>query len=950
MKKTIIPFFFLLFLALAVNVSGYEISYVIQDDGTSNHYTQLPSVYWKNSCDVNITLYVTASNPSLYTLTNRWYSPNSIQKLYGIFTSISPITCRNLGKATSSENLNDYYEASTSTTTTANITNTWANVTYTCNTDENDLFIYNNTMETDSFGNFPYAYYKRLWTCCQTGVCSTPSSDSQLAQMINYLEDGYYERCSSTDLAVDTQESFGCDSNRYMGLSHWIAVPFNSMESGTVNISVEDINHYATGTNTMIQSRLYYIYLWDSYTNETTFLNSGVGYSTTQNLIENRDYWLLIGKLSYGWSGNGGSFTYNNTDYNITISAYEPDWLCGDWSECLEGTRQRICTDQNGIIPDKIETEDCYRATSTFLGFEDYYEADVYLCNYGDVNPTCSPPNGVLNTITAKYPEGWTVIGYFDSTGTNRANNIEVSQDFNRNSLKMWYIPPKPVEPVADSPTTCGNATTGRFPEITSPFNETLFVETNVTFASPYPEITYLTRKCNEPVLQYDYTSGWLFNCGKRCYASNCSEEPEGRYGIAISDYSSYIVDIDTEFNITDKAGVDYTDQIKNYSSEQMQNHNKLVYYANITIKDGYFINGTKINIYYRSPYSATKTINVTNNDLTQSYATFSNAGLGSQWSNITLSNIQGQQKSIILTNVTTPYFTFYYKYIGILIPTNFTTASTLATYFDDAPDYWKNKTIDLSGLGLTVGHNYTVSVAVNPQNQLYPYSHCVYFSDFRVNFRETEPPECISRCDGFTYIEAQLQDSTCILTYRENSPECIRDRESRSIIEDIIQGKGGGDITDNSTCIDTDNDGIKESLFIWYPESQDWDIIANSEVCNQTETIILSLYEPPYFVQQVLNEFGVTKADFGYVWFFFSVFMLINYVAVGIASGVSIYIRPGEGKESFGFVPFLAIVLIIIVSALFSGFYPLEIGIPVIVGVGLMLWKQMEGIIGSKR
>lgn len=942
----------LVLLALSASASAYNITYVSRDYvETPNCNVTAPSVYWPFKCQTNIRLYASATNTGSYVLTSSYYSPDYSLMATATKYRDNPITCQiqNAEELTSSISNNDFYEATTKTEYTSSVIDTWLNVTYVCEPDSSDYFIYSNTEGVDSYGNHPYGYGKKFTTC----FAQSPSQCSNLLQsdlnnIIQYLKDGYYEQCGS-DIRIDAEgESYSGNSlgiSSDLSMNYWTMIPFNSMGSGIVNISIWQTAFYFSGSGNCGASfgTNHRYYLWDTVTNTTEDLGTTFPLNIYKNLIPYRDYWLFIGSRYYCDSYNFGSLqiNHNYTNYNVSIFAYDPEWLCSDWSSCVEGFESRTCYDANGRVPDKVEEKACFvkPAVDIELGFEDFYYQDIYICQKDYWLVTCTQR---LETIQAKYPKNWTVIGT-DISGANLENFLTISQDWaskGSSSIKMWYYPPKNEEPVAPTP-VCGNATTGRFAQITTDYNESLFISRNVSFASPYIQLRYDVKKCALPVVQYDY--GTWFACGKKCYSNNCTQEPLGRYGIRITDYSSYISNVDSLFNFSNQAGTDYTAQIKNTSSETQILHNNLNYYGNMTLEGKYFTNGTIINIYYRSPYSASYNVSLKSNDLGETYASFKNTGSTSQWANVTLGNVQGDVSTIILTNGTTgavQSFAFYYKYIEILIPTNYTYTKVIFDYFDNAKLDKQNKILDFSALGLKTNHNYTLAIAVNPENVFDPNAHCIYLDDFSITFTDVELPSCESYCDGLTYYSSYfVQDGVCAFSIIPVSSNCITDNNLQDAIEN------------------NDNFEYEDQYYVWNNETGEWEIVEVPALSPQ-EAQQLSLYSPPIFVQEILIGYGITESAFGYVWFFFSLFMLINYVALGIGIGVTVFLIPltstnnpqVSGGTDKTFVPFMIVVIMIIVGATFSGWYPLEIGIPIIVAIGLMLWKTMENVIGGGR
>ena len=542
------PLLLLVFLVLVspISVSAYDINFIMQDDGSINHIVIAPSVFWDRNCNVSITLFANASHAGSYTLNNKWFSPNAIQILFGNPTYSSNIVCLNQGTGTTTTSLSDFYESGTTTQTSATTTYTWVNVTYGCEFDNNMLFIYDKTNTTDGFGNFPFAYGKMFDTWC--GI--TPTSSTWVVNdTINYLKDGYYTGCGA-DLDVDvagasTTCSGGGVAYDY-GMIYVTMTPFNSMSSGMVNLSINRQEIITTGGGSCTGGTLAsVVYIWDTVTDSTTILSATIPYSANLNLIPNRDYWLFIKGQRHDQRAFGDSctVTYHYTDYNMTIFAYEPDWLCNDWSECFQGSQYRTCIDVNGISPSRVETRTCflYPDFTNLRGFEEWYVNNTYTCQR---DWTCSI---YLASFDIKYPVNWTVSNSIDPvTDISRDFFMEISSDTSTEgtkSLKMWFVPMKEFEPIMDNippadsgNTSCGNLTTGKFPEVNTPYNDTLFVATDISFPSPFMDIRFDVKKCENVVQQYGAGHGFCYLLyDPECYG-NCNETPQGKYGARLTD------------------------------------------------------------------------------------------------------------------------------------------------------------------------------------------------------------------------------------------------------------------------------------------------------------------------------------------------------------------------------------------------------------------------------
>jgi hypothetical protein len=646
----LVLFFAISFIITISNSEAYTMDYAMVDDGTLNHYAYLPSFYWGGQCSLNFSLYATATHSMTYNLFNTWYSPDAVQLLYGNPEYSSNITCMKQGDTNSDTSLNDFYEAKTRTTTSATTTKTWVKGTYTCQPRADNWIIMNDTLKTDSFGNYPYAYGYRV-----TYSCSSPFVNNLINEhhfLIDKIAKGFSTNCGTTFNKTNCE--IGLCSERYgnsiscvafsfiASMDYWTLFPFNSGEAGLVNISILDAYFIkSTGTSGCSGSTDYHqIFIYDTATNSTINKGTALPYAESLTLNANRLYWLFIGTQSRMTKTDIStcSITYNSTIYNVSVYAYEPDWSCTDWSVCEQNIQFRTCTDLNGIIGDKAEYRDCgipLPVFSALLGFEQYNEQTVYICGktFWGV-PICADN---LQTQSNKFPKNWTISGSKETdSGIYRQNYITMTPDAGAKegslSLKMWYYPPKIEDPVipaggGENDTVCGNQTQGQFPYVSTGYNKTLFIYSNISFPSQYMDLRWYVRKCSTPVRQYVYgVRGLPYDCYYKYYntENNYSLEPEGRYGLRLTDANT----------------------------------------------------GAKIVDYYE-----------------------------------------------VLTT-----------------------------------SEWQERVLDLSSKGIIVNHNYTISLAVNPENELDSSHHCLYFDNFRATQR-LAPFECASRCDGFDYLQVVTTD-----------------------------------------------------------------------------------------------------------------------------------------------------------------------------------------------
>ncbi len=959
LRKTIFLSLFLAFVTIIYSVEAYNITYTMQNFITApNANATAPSVFWDQSCTTKMLLYTTAGAGGTYTLTHSYYSPDLSLLTINQKTRDTNITCQlqNAETQDTITSLNDFYEATTKTEYTADTIDTWLNLTYECSPDSNDLFIYNNTKETDSYGNHPFGYGDSFSTCfAQSPSQCTNTLTGDLGSVIAYLENGYFTLCGS-DLRQDaegesrTTPSCGGISSD-IDMNYYIMVPFNSMSSGSVNISVfERIGYIANsglGGGTLQYQNQYY--LWDTVTNTTQNLGTSFPFSQSFNLIPDREYFLFIGTRYFIDDQNCGSgvtwgVVHNFTSYDITIDACQTNFICGEWSECQQGLQTRTCIDNSDCnAPNRVEERSCFDLP-TFdltLGFEDTIITNngVYICTKQFF--TCFD---VLSTINAEYPVNWTVFPDFDGSGVARNNFVKMSSDtasVGSRSLKMWYIPPKINEPVpSGSSTVCGNATTGSFPEVTHPYNESLFISQNVTFTNPFPQIRYDVRKCNEPVLQYDYTGDLLgFNCGKLCYASTCNITPKGRYGVRVSRLAGNTISVFPTFSMFNE-----TDNVTSLVTD-----GNISTYAESTFEPGFIVNssinifqnGTRINFLFNLSDSVTKNLCVyeigTANQI--GFVPINQANQIITF-NITLENITSPINGINLSSCFGANDLVLMYEFNVENFVNLTTSDIVFDYIGFAPDTWDEGQIihDLSNINLQPGLNYTISLSINPENQFDPETHCAYMDNFRVTFTELALPECVSECIAGSIDRriASLSNGVCTFITQINSPDCIGDQTERQEVENILLGLGGGDITDNSTCIDSDNDGISDDLYIFDS------VLGRSELIIDSAACLLIINQT---AEQDRTTTPLTSAEAWLDWILFliSPLFVFFFISLAISGAVGASVK---AWEAFGitFAAMLFFGMLITIPGGTAPIIPIWVGIAMIAVISLLIAQRIKG------
>jgi hypothetical protein len=319
----------------------------------------------------------------------------------------------------------------------------------------------------------------------------------------------------------------------YAGISKAFYVPFNSGSGNIIQLEYK----FTTWNGGTSNSRWFGGY-YDISNNITTQLfwreSPSITYTEQWNLslTPNHNY---VAWLQYfcGGIGNSSCADHPVPDINVSLLDYEPNYVCGSFGNCTNGTQTRTCSDLGGISPDIVQTISCLPVNQTiYLGFEDSLPTTRDRCTK-TVYPFCFDS---LENMTAYFPINptWSIFPPpYNPQYTATITGETASRGFK--SLKLWTIPPSPpLQPTFNNGTrVCGNISSGEIPVVSlGGLNATFLIQYNFTFPSSTMHLLFDVKKCSTPVVQYD---GW---CGKSCYGyvGNCSIEPLGDYSIFLYD------------------------------------------------------------------------------------------------------------------------------------------------------------------------------------------------------------------------------------------------------------------------------------------------------------------------------------------------------------------------------------------------------------------------------
>jgi hypothetical protein len=521
---------------------------VAKDDGTANHVTTPQSFLWGLPCSVSFTEYAsigTATPP--YTAAFDWYAPDGNPLLSFPASYISNLTCANIGTASTSVGINNSYTAKTTMTTSAvGSHDTWVLNQYQCDIPSNNIMTLevNGTTPFDYNGYFPYDY-QRTFTCYGSGGCSLPTQSSMVNTIISDLNSLHYgivntpKSCSissgitQSTTRVTTSPALG--TNR---MADWQIINIHNYYTTKINISVlsSSFSAYCAGIGscTCNSGTGNAVWLYDPVLGVATQLSASVPYTTIYTVSRNQDYWLLIeGECGVGTGSFGSTITFNYPRFNTSINAYQANLNCSAWTSCINNQQTRYCTDLNGIIAPYIDQRSCTifgPEQSVLLGFDTQGELQGYT-NYtwqAAYGYFCSV--GAVNTRARTYPSGWSVhqlwgcdnysyspeiCGYVDDL-MDLQQDSDVTGQGGR-SLKMWYIPPAPFQPVynvtpAGKIVNIAHTTEGKTGFLERhDLNSTFYISKNITAYSPYMSLYFKTKSCD--VIEWGLGTCWpLYN------------------------------------------------------------------------------------------------------------------------------------------------------------------------------------------------------------------------------------------------------------------------------------------------------------------------------------------------------------------------------------------------------------------------------------------------------
>ena len=946
------------FLAVSpLTAHGYTMTYYQQDNGTTSPVsTYAPSVFWSGACTATVFGYSTGRDADgSYSVLSQYFSPDMTEKATSSYSYTTNQTCK-LQTTTAGLNfstpLNGFYENSQKTTFTASMSqDSFLKVVYNCES-QNEYFRYYGGWLSDSYSNHPNAYMYST-SCCEAGTygCGTGTKALQYENVSVKNMIGKAHTCGGY-LTPDDDVSVNCGSvsSGSWALSHWVIIPFSSGVSGKINLDIyglrNGINFSTSGPNYIG----YQIYIIKATDNQTYNLGAADVSTFTPlswanyTLEKNTDYHLAIGIMRWGQRTTGGTLTHNVyndwINYSLEIWDYEPDFSCTAWSSCDTDTytKDRICTDLNGKVPIEVQTESCTATSETVyekvLGFEDGTPESVYVCTQANTGFGCATS---LQSYYTSIPVNWTNAASKDITGTIMENTAKLTSIYGAkvgiNALMLRYIPPKQLEPIVSTsfpypPTECGNKTIGSNGEVSSPYNNGTYIETNVTLSNN-PEISYYSKRCPYSEVQYDtladaFIFGINASCGKMYYDGSYfgNKTINGNYQVLVQGWQNVSGYMNETYNVittTENILINTTVVDGNKSYCYFYDYFGDNYGLYISASTPIFHNGTIIRMYITDPVDPND-LTFYEGETTYSifYGGFTLAGDG--FYTVTLNNIPNETSSLYVHSPAGN--AMFIDYIGIENEVNFTTEYINFPFTKEATDEWVKTIVPLSHLGLQDNGLYTIYLGVTSKtgSSVDPNPSCVLFDDFTIQNSETLITEesCTSGCDSENkYIKGEWVGYCLRYEYPEYAKQCLTSADA-SIVSQIEAGTYGQDwyCTDDGAYHE-----YNSVMKLWVHSTNTTlcsTIVINQAENNQTTSVAGELF------------------DLGVFNFLLSPFMIIMYIAMILAGIISYYTEAWELGA--------LVVVMVLIGGTFGGIVPSWILFTIVISVvALIAYKVSQ-------
>lgn len=489
---------------------------------------------------------------------NEFFSPNRTLIATGGEIGVDAFNCRIFGGhsdiSTTNTGVNGMYEAGVETITTGSSGFVWVESRITCDTGYFTNLIFERGGDIDDKGYLPNSYISL------NGTANHP--------LTSFVDD--FKVCDSINDAhvlPTPTSSLGCSGNTLC--TEILAFPFNSSDAGNIEITANvnykcHNNSITSGTKIpkleLVKfsdlSTIEIINMGLSNCSLTTPANNIFNISKTILGLDPNELYLLVFYASKSFGGGTGfvdEFFMEMPDLvNISIDSRVADFVCGEWSECINQSQIRVCIDQSiHNFPNRIEARSCADFEDydlLILGFEDIGETiEILECKKNAWTCVSSP-----ETVTIELPLGWnaTILEVNDSGVFKKARIIaELTSDEaydGLRSLEINYNPPKIDQVIEDgggaSPAICGNTTEGDIPQVFTNNMTNTIVSENFTFPSVYPALSWAVKISPESRLQYDvdfFGANPFCDPKTLCYG-NCNATVQGDYIVSLIELNEF--------------------------------------------------------------------------------------------------------------------------------------------------------------------------------------------------------------------------------------------------------------------------------------------------------------------------------------------------------------------------------------------------------------------------
>lgn len=533
MKLKILWGVLLAFVMLSVPVNAYSMDFYTVGNTSANKLNLNMSSLKFNSgttCEIRLSNYLSVNEANL-DIEDYFYSPFLDFAGYSTLSGLSAFQCKNIGYVyANSPTGTGYYDAQNIVLQDGNYIVSKLRTHFECSTTgSNYIVLETKRLDRDDKGYYPYAMYY-----------STKGASATIYTLPQVIAN--YSGCQGLNMVAEfkpkvlkpTTPDYKCeiDTNN-QGICAYV-YPFNSSYSGFVNIFMNTTNNTffcsqgAGGSSTkQINITLYNpakgeIYSFGKYRGACDVGGASPFsqiFNETLQLEPNQLYFIVLyaSSTNTGFAGNQVSIR-PPMDLRVQIDNRIPNYQCGDYSECLNGTQFRSCVDQTGVFPDKIDVNSCWVygvEDELLLGFENPGKIYDYLSCFPTVEwPGFFCPSKTYD-LTAEVPKYWDFVSQtVNDSGTikNGRHFAQLTSDVahsGQRSLEMWSLPPKLDEPITindgASPATCNFSTSSPTSNYAQTNNLTDVIASNAfTFPTPNAVFTWWDKRDLFPKNHYD--------------------------------------------------------------------------------------------------------------------------------------------------------------------------------------------------------------------------------------------------------------------------------------------------------------------------------------------------------------------------------------------------------------------------------------------------------------